>query len=95
MSEEIKSLESMDELTREGITFNMYGYESITGQWVLEFSSFDGVSCLLNLKVNGVGKGFTNEFNVYADTFIEDIETAIKTFKKYYNFYLEIQKEGE
>lgn len=77
MSEIVCRLSEMTDKVPEGITFSLSGYESVTGQWTMDFHAMDSLNFL------PVTDTWT--YRVYEETFVEDIENNIEKFIKTYN----------
>lgn len=77
MSLIVEKLENMNDIVKEGITFTLSGYESITGEWSMEFHAFDELDFL----------PYTDQFDyqVNSATFMQDIENNINRFIEKYN----------
>ena len=77
LNECVEQLEDLTDFCNEGITFSLSGYESVTGQWCMNFHAMDELDFL----------PFVDnwEYRVDSETFKEDIIRNVEKFIKVYN----------
>lgn len=80
MSKIVYQLSELNEVVPEGITFSLLGYESLTGQWQMEFHAMDKLDFMPALDAF--------EYRVTAENFMDDIEINITRFIEAYREYL-------